>query len=88
ELKSRGVQDVYLFCVDGLNGFREAIGAAYPKAGIQRCIIHQIRASMRYVNYKHAKVFTADLKEVYTAVTEEAALEKLLSFKEKWGDKY
>nr|WP_021166569.1 IS256 family transposase [Sporomusa ovata]EQB28419.1 transposase [Sporomusa ovata DSM 2662] len=88
ELKSRGVQDVYLFCVDGLNGFREAIGAAYPKAGIQRCIIYQIRASMRYVNYKHAKVFTADLKEVYTAVTEEAALEKLLSFKEKWGDKY
>lgn len=88
ELKSRGIQDVYLFCVDGLNGFREAIGAAYPKAGIQRCIIHQIRASMRYVNYKHAKAFTADLKEVYTAVTEEAALEKLLSFKEKWGDKY
>jgi len=88
ELKSRGVQDVYLFCVDGLNGFREAIGAAYPKAGIQRCIIHQIRASMRYVNYKHAKAFTADLKEVYTAVTEEAALEKLMGFKEKWGQKY
>lgn len=88
ELKSRGVQDVYLFCVDGLNGFREAIGAAYPKAGIQRCIIHQLRASMRYVNYKHAKAFTADLKEVYTAVTEEAALEKLMTFKEKWGQKY
>ncbi|MEN6570207.1 MAG: IS256 family transposase [Rikenellaceae bacterium] len=88
ELKSRGVQDVYLFCVDGLNGFREAIGAAYPKAGIQRCIIHQIRASMRYVNYKHAKAFTSDLKEVYTAVTEEAALEKLMGFKEKWGQKY
>ncbi|TWH47273.1 IS256 family transposase [Sporomusa sp. KB1] len=88
ELKSRGIQDVYLFCVDGLSGFREAIGAAYPKAGIQRCIIHQIRASMRYVNYKHAKVFTADLKEVYTSVTEEAALEKLMIFKEKWGQKY
>jgi transposase-like protein len=88
ELKSRGVKDVYLFCVDGLNGFREAIGAAYPKSGIQRCIIHQIRASMRYVNYKHAKAFTADLKEVYTAATEEAALEKLMSFKEKWGTKY
>ncbi|WP_188400490.1 IS256 family transposase [Sporomusa sp. GT1] len=88
ELKSRGIQDVYLFCVDGLSGFREAIGAAYPKAGIQRCIIHQIRASMRYVNYKHAKAFTADLKEVYTSVTEEAALEKLMIFKEKWGQKY
>lgn len=88
ELKSRGVQDVYLFCVDGLSGFREAIGAAYPKAGIQRCIIHQIRASMRYVNYKHAKAFAGDLKEVYTSVTEESALEKLMSFKEKWGQKY
>ena len=88
ELKSRGIQDVYLFCVDGLTGFREAIGAAYPKAGIQRCIIHQIRASMRYVNYKHAKAFTTDLKEVYTAVTEEAAFEKLMNFKEKWGTKY
>jgi len=88
ELKSRGIQDVYLFCVDGLSGFREAIGAAFPKAGIQRCIIHQIHASMRYVNYKHAKAFTADLKEVYTSVTEEAALEKLMIFKEKWGQKY
>ena len=88
ELKSRGVQDVYLFCIDGLNGFREAIGAAYPKAGIQRCIIHQIRASMRYVNYKHIKAFVGDLKTVYTAVTEEAALENLMSFKEKWGSKY
>ena len=88
ELKSRGIQDVYLFCVDGLNGFREAIGAVYPKAGIQRCIIHQIRASMRYVNYKHAKAFTADLKEIYTAVTEESAYENLMNFKEKWGSKY
>jgi putative transposase len=88
ELKSRGIQDVYLFCVDGLNGFREAIGAVYPKAGIQRCIIHQIRSSMRYVNYKHMKAFAADLKEIYTAVTEEAALENLMKFKEKWGTKY
>lgn len=88
ELKSRGIKDVYLFCVDGLNGFREAIGAVYPKAGIQRCIIHQIRSSMRYVNYKHMKLFTTDLKEVYTAVTEEAAFEKLMLFKEKWCNRY
>jgi putative transposase len=88
ELKSRGIQDVYLFCVDGLNGFREAIGAVYPKAGIQRCIIHQIRSSMRFVNYKHMKAFTGDLKEVYTAVTEEAALERLIAFKEKWSVQY
>jgi len=88
ELKSRGIQDVYLFCVDGLNGFREAIAAVYPKAGIQRCIIHQIRSSMKYVNYKHMKAFAADLKTIYTSVTEEAAFEKLAVFKEKWGQKY
>lgn len=61
ELKSRGVQDVYLFCVDGLSGFREAIGAVYPKAGIQRCIIHQIRSSSKFVSYKDLKLFMADL---------------------------
>jgi transposase-like protein len=88
ELKSRGVQDVYLFCVDGLNGFREAIGAVYPRAGIQRCIIHQIRSSTKFVSYKDIKAFMAELKEVYTAVTEEAALDKLMAFKEQWGGKY
>lgn len=88
ELKSRGVKDVYLFCVDGLSGFREAIGAAYPKAGIQRCIIHQIRSSSKFVSYKDIKPFMADLKLVYTAVTEESALENLIAFKEKWGKKY
>jgi transposase-like protein len=88
ELKSRGVKDIYLFCVDGLNGFREAIGAVYPKAGIQRCIIHQIRSSSKFVSYKDIKPFMADLKLVYTAVTEESALENLMSFKEKWGKKY
>lgn len=88
ELKSRGVKDVYLFCVDGLNGFREAIGAVYPKAGIQRCIIHQIRSSSKFVSYKDIKPFMVDLKLVYTAVTEESALENLMNFKEKWGKKY
>ena len=88
ELKSRGVKDVYLFCVDGLNGFREAISAVYPKAGIQRCIIHQIRSSSKFVSYKNIKPFMADLKLVYTAVTEESALENLMVFKEKWGQKY
>lgn len=80
--------DVYLFCVDGLNGFREAIGAVYPQAAIQRCIIHQIRASMRYVNYKDMKQFASDLKAIYNSVTEEAALDNLLEFKAKWGKKY
>ena len=88
ELKSRGVKSVDLFCVDGLTGFREAIGAVYPFAGIQRCIIHQIRSSSKYVSYKHIKEFMADLKLVYGALNEEAALEKLLDFKEKWQAQY
>jgi putative transposase len=88
ELKSRGVQDVYLFCVDGLRGFQEAISAVYPKAGIQRCIIHQIRYSTRFVSYKDIKALMADLKQVYTAVTEDEALNSLIRFKEKWGKAY
>lgn len=88
DLKSRGVLDVYLFCVDGLNGFKEAISAAYPKAHIQRCIIHQIRYSTRFVGYKDIKQLMSDLKLVYKAVTEEEAFENLMAFKEKWGKKY
>jgi putative transposase len=88
DLKSRGILDVYLFCVDGLKGFQEAIYAAYPKAQIQRCIIHQIRYSTRYVGYKDIKALMADLKLVYKAVTEEDALENLMTFKEKWGKAY
>ena len=88
ELKSRGVQDVYLFCVDGLTGFREVIEAVYPNAGIQRCIIHQIRYSTRFVSYKDIKELMADLKLVYTAVTEDEALHNLMSFKEKWSKSY
>jgi putative transposase len=88
DLKSRGILDVYLFCVDGLKGFREAIAAVYPKAQIQRCIIHQIRYSTRFVGYKDIKQLMADLKLVYKAVTEDEALENLMAFKEKWGKKY
>lgn len=88
DLKSRGVKDVYLFCVDGLNGFREAISAMYPQAGIQRCIIHQIRSSTRYVSWKDIKALMIDLKKVYQAITEEEALQNLMNFKEKWGQQY
>ena len=88
DLKNRGMQDVLVFCVDGLNGFKEAIGAVYPFAKIQRCIIHQIRSSMKYVPYKDKKEFVADLKSVYGSVNEEAALENLQYAKEKWGKKY
>jgi len=88
DLKNRGVKDVLIFCVDGLNGFKEAIGAVYPFAKIQRCIIHQLRASMKYVPYKDKKAFVADLKAIYGAVNEEVALENLISTKERWGSKY
>ena len=87
-LKTRGVKTVNLFCVDGLTGFKEAIQAAYPFAGIQRCIIHQIRSSTKYVSYKHIKEFVADLKKIYTSINEEAALERLIEFKDKWGKDY
>lgn len=88
DLKNRGVQNVLIFCVDGLNGFKEAIAAVYPFARIQRCIIHQIRSSMKYIPYKDRKAFVADLKSVYTAVNEEVAMNNLMSLKDKWDKKY
>ena len=88
DLKSRGVGDVYLFCVDGLKGFVEAIAAVYPQSQVQRCIIHQIRSSTRFVSYKHIKSLMADLKKVYASLTEDEALEHLVEFREKWGKQY
>lgn len=88
DLKNRGVKDVYVFCVDGLAGFREAINAAFPKSQIQRCIIHQIRSSTRYVSYKDIKSLMADLKKVYKAINEDEALNALMEFKEKWQKTY
>ena len=88
DLKSRGVLDVYLFCVDGLKGFVKAIGSVYPRSQVQRCIVHQIRSSTRFVSYKDIKPLMADLKKVYTAVTENEALENLMAFKDKWGKQY
>jgi len=88
DLKNRGIQDVLVFCVDGLNGFKEAISAVYPFAKIQRCIIHQIRSSMKYIPYKDRKSFVSDLKSIYGSVNEATALENLQCAKEKWGNKY
>ena len=87
-LKNRGVQDILIACVDGLNGFPQAIEAAYPKTEIQQCIIHQIRNTTNYVSYKDLKKLMADLKMVYAAPDEAAALEELESFGEKWNSKY
>lgn len=88
DLRNRGILDVLIFCVDGLKGFKEAINAAYPQSKIQRCVIHQIRYSMQYIPYSDRKKFVNDLKEVYTAVNEEIALEKLEKLSEIWSKKY
>jgi len=88
ELKNRGVEDVLIFCVDGLAGLKDAIEAAFPKAEIQRCIIHQLRNSFKYVSYKDLKAFSKDFKNVYTAASEESALDALCDLKNKWGRQY
>ena len=88
DLKNRGVQDVLFFCVDGLAGFKEAISAVYPDAQIQRCVIHMLRNSFKYVNYSDLKKFSSDFKAVYNAPNEASALSALEKVKEKWGRKY
>ena len=88
DLKNRGVEDVFIACVDGLTGFKEAIRSVYPQVEIQRCIIHQIRNSLKYVVWKDRKAFAADLKAIYRAPTRELAETQLLQLAEKWGDKY
>ena len=87
-LKNRGVEDILIACVDGLTGFAGAIEAVYPKTEIQQCVIHQIRNSTKYVSYKDIKVLMVDLKKVYGAVDEQAALGFLEDFDTKWSAKY
>lgn len=88
DLKSRGVLDVYLFCTDGLCGMMQAIQAVYPNSRLQRCIVHQIRSSTRFVSWKDIKKVVADLKKIYTAVTLEEAEYALLQFGETWRKQY
>ncbi|MDK8281164.1 MAG: IS256 family transposase [Peptoniphilus lacrimalis] len=88
QLKERGLEDVLIFSTDNLPGFSQAIEAVYPKSEIQKCIIHQIRNSTKYVSYKDIKELMKDLKTVYKASTEELALTNLGSIEEKWGKKY
>lgn len=87
ELKNRDVHDI-ITCVDNLKGFTEAISACYPNTEIQRCIIHQIRNSTRYVSYNDLRKVAADLKPIYKAATEDLALLELDRFEETWGAKY
>lgn len=88
EIKNRGVEDIMIISVDGLTGFVDAIGAVFPDTEIQRCIVHQIRYTTKFVSYKDIKSFMKDLKQVYQAATEEAALQALDEMEKNWGDKY
>ncbi len=87
-LRNRGVEDILIACVDGLTGFPNAIDAVYPKTEIQQCVIHQIRNTTKFVSYKDIKELMKDLKQVYAAVDEQAALTALDAFDGKWGRKY
>lgn len=88
DLKNRGVVDVYLFCTDGLRGMMQAIEAVYPNSQLQRCIVHQIRSSTRYVSWKDIKAVAADLKKIYTAVNAQEAEQHLIHFAETWRQQY
>ena len=87
-LKNRGVEDIFIACTDNLTGFDAAIHATFPQTEIQNCILHQLRNSSRYVSYKDLKALMADLKAVYAAVDEQAALNALDTFEERWDRKY
>jgi putative transposase len=88
DLKRRGVEDVLIACVDGLKGFPEAIEAVFPQAWVQTCIVHLIRASLRYVNYRDRKKVASALRPIYTAANAEDALTELEHFDETWGAAY
>lgn len=88
ELKNRGVKDVLIACIDGLTGFESALKTAFPDAEVQRCIVHQIRNSTKFVTYTDRKKFCNDMKAIYKASTEDAALLALEGFSEKWQNKY
>jgi transposase-like protein len=88
DLHRRGVADVLIACVDGLTGFPDAIAAVFPHAWVQTCIVHQIRSSLRYVNYRDKRRLAADLRPVYTAANADHALEELERFEQTWGGRY
>lgn len=88
ELKNRGLNDILIACIDGLKGFPEAINAVYPETRIQLCIVHMIRNSTKFVTWKQRKEICADLKKIYSAVTEDDGLNALDEFSEKWDGRY
>jgi putative transposase len=88
DLRRRGVQDVLISCVDGLKGFPEAIEATFPQAWVQTCVVHLIRASLRYVNYRDLKKVASALRPIYSAANADAALVELERFDSEWGQRY
>jgi putative transposase len=88
ELKNRGVQDIFIACVDGLKGFPEAIETVFPKTDVQLCIIHLVRYSLNYVSWKLRKEVAADLKAIYASATVEEAEQQLAEFEDRWGEAY
>jgi putative transposase len=88
ELKNRGVKDILIACVDGLKGFPEAIESVFPQTVVQLCIVHLVRHSLNYVNWKERKEVARDLKRIYTAATDAEAEQKLTEFSQKWDAKY
>lgn len=87
-IRDRGVKDVFFFCVDGLNGFSQAIQGIFPRAIVQRCVVHMVRTSLKFVSYKDYKEVCQGLRAIYTQDSSEAALEKLAEFKQRWQGKY
>jgi putative transposase len=88
ELKNRGVQDIFIACVDGLKGFPEAIEAVYPKTAVQLCIVHMVRHSLNYVGWNQRRTVAADLKQIYQSATAEEAETRLTEFEGKWDAAY
>lgn len=88
ELKTRGVQDILIACVDGLKGFPDAIAVEYPQTRIQLCIVHMVRNSLKYVSWKDYKAVTADLKKIYQSSTEDQAFNELDHFAQIWDGQY
>jgi len=88
DLKNRGLEDIFVACIDGLSGFAEAIHAAYPETNVQLCIVHLVRAALRYVSTEDSRAVTADLKKIYQAATVVEAEEALEKFAQAWDAKY
>lgn len=88
ELRNRGVQDIFIACVDGLKGFPEAIEAVFPKAAVQLCIVHMVRHSLNYVSWKRRPEVAADLKRIYQSATADEAEQRLGEFEAKWDAEY